>query len=119
MKEFANTWNDIDSWEKDLQTIKEGIIKGMKLDQMPKIDGNFNAKITNSRVFDGYIVENIRIESFPGFYVTGNLYRPVESKGRHAAILSPHGHLARQTSNSLCAVQMCCSCKNGSDCFCI
>jgi dienelactone hydrolase len=94
LKEFAKEWNDVESWEKRANTIKEGIIKGMKLDQMPDIQGNFNAKITNSREFDGYIVENIRLESFPGFYITGNLYRPVDSEGKNAAILSPHGHAA-------------------------
>jgi len=60
---------------------------------MPPVDGDFNPVITGSHTLDGYIVENIRIESFPGFYITGNLYRPAETKGRHAAILSPHGHL--------------------------
>jgi len=92
MKEFAETWDDVESWEKRADMIREGIIKGMKLDQMPEIEGNFNARITNTRVFDGYIVENIMIESFPGFYITGNLYRPTESEGKHAAILCPHGH---------------------------
>jgi len=38
------------------------------------------------------IVENIYIESFPGFYITGNLYRPVHAKEKNPAILSPHGH---------------------------
>ena len=44
-------------------------------------------------MFDGYIVENIQLESFPGFYITGNIYRPLDAKGKNAAILSPHGHL--------------------------
>lgn len=92
MKEFAKTWDDLESWEKRAKIIRDGIITGMKLDQMPKINGNFNAQITNSREFDGYIVENIRIESFPGFYITGNIYRPVNPKDKNAAILSPHGH---------------------------
>lgn len=93
MKRFAQTWNDLESWEKRAAMIRSGIIEGMRLERMPSIEGNFNPVITGSRTLDGYIVENIRIESFPGFYITGNLYRPVESKGRHAAILSPHGHL--------------------------
>ena len=93
MKEFAAKWNDFESWEKRAAIIKEGIIKGMKLDEMPEIEGNFNAQITNTRKFNGYIVENIRIESFPGFYITGNIYRPVNIKEKNAAILSPHGHL--------------------------
>jgi len=94
MKEFARKWDDRESWEKRAEMIREGIIKGMKLDEMPDIKGNFNPIITNTRRFDGYIVENIAIESFPGFYVTGNLYRPVAAEGKHAAVLSPHGHLA-------------------------
>jgi dienelactone hydrolase len=92
MKEFATKWNDLESWEERAEVIRQGIIKGMKLDQMPKIEGNFKARITNTREFDGYIVENIMIESFPGFYVTGNLYRPVEKKDKYPAILCPHGH---------------------------
>lgn len=93
MKEFAAEWNDLQSWEKRADMIKKGIIEGMKLDQMPEITGNFNAQITNTRKLNGYIVENIRIESFPGFYIAGNLYRPVNTEGKKAAILSPHGHL--------------------------
>lgn len=93
MKEFAGTWNDLESWEERANMIRRGIIEGMKFDQMPEIEGNFNEKITNTRVFDGYIVENIVIESFPGFYIKGNLYRPVDTENKHAAILSPHGHL--------------------------
>lgn len=92
MKEFALQWNDIDSWDKRAEIIKTGIIKGMQLDKMPEIIGNFNPKITDKKILDGYIVENIAIESFPGFYITGNLYRPADEKEKYAAILSPHGH---------------------------
>jgi uncharacterized protein len=92
MKEFETKWNDLESWEERAEMIKEGIIHGMMLDKMPEIKGNFNARITNSREFDGYIVENIMIESFPGFYVTGNIYRPVDYNGKCAGILCPHGH---------------------------
>lgn len=93
MKEFAASWNDLNSWEKRAETIKKGIIEGMKLDQMPEIEGNFHEKITNTRQLDGYLVENISIESFPGFYITGNLYRPATPGKKCAAVLSPHGHL--------------------------
>lgn len=93
LKEFAKQWDDIASWEHRAAKIKQGILDGMQWEKMPKIEGNFNPIIRKTRKMDGYIVENIAIESFPGFYITGNLYRPIETKGRHAAILSPHGHM--------------------------
>lgn len=51
----------------------------------------------NPRIFgrverDAYSVEKVYFESFPGFFVTGNLYRPLGASGRHPGIVSPHGH---------------------------
>src|SRR5688572_26695200 len=40
-----------------------------------------------------YSVSKVYFESLPGFFVTGNLYRPV-GDGPFPAILSPHGHWA-------------------------
>jgi len=93
MQEFASDWDDLPSWEQRANRIRGGIIKGMQLDKMPEISGNFNAIIHSTREMDGYIVENIAIESFPGFYITGNLYRPTFEQQKYAAILSPHGHM--------------------------
>lgn len=92
MKEFASLWNDQDSWEKRADMIRKGIETGMQLDKMPKEDFSFDPIIHSTREMDGYVVENIAIVSFPGFYITGNLYRPAQYDGRIPAILSPHGH---------------------------
>ena len=39
----------------------------------------------------GYRVSKVYFESLPGFFVTGNLYRP-DGDGPFPAVLSPHGH---------------------------
>jgi len=39
-----------------------------------------------------HTVEKVYFESYPGFYVTGNLYRPKNMTGKIPAVLCPHGH---------------------------
>lgn len=41
-----------------------------------------------------YTIEKVIFESYPGFYVTGNLYRPSKLTGNAPAVLCPHGHWA-------------------------
>jgi len=52
---------------------------------------DLNGQIFGRIEHEDYSVEKVFFESRPGFYVTGNLYRPF-SGGRHPAILNPHGH---------------------------
>ncbi len=39
-----------------------------------------------------YTIEKVFLQSYPGVYVTGNLYRPVGRSGKRPAVLCPHGH---------------------------
>jgi dienelactone hydrolase len=41
---------------------------------------------------DGYTIEKVVIETFPGFFLAGNLYRPTEKPGKLPLMLCPHGH---------------------------
>jgi dienelactone hydrolase len=41
---------------------------------------------------DGYTIERVRLETLPGFYLTGSLYRPRGKAGPFPGIAAPHGH---------------------------
>jgi dienelactone hydrolase len=49
--------------------------------------------VVHGRIDRGdYTVEKVFFESVPGFFLTGNLYRPKAAGGRRPGVLSPHGH---------------------------
>ena len=88
---FASTYNDRASWEKRAQRIRKGLIEGMQLPS--KIyRGPLKPVVHSKRLHDGYTVENVAFESMPGFFVTGNLYKPTAKLSSYAAVLAPHGH---------------------------
>ncbi|MCS7225044.1 MAG: acetylxylan esterase [Armatimonadetes bacterium] len=45
---------------------------------------------------DQIVVERVVLETLPGFYLTGNLYRPTAGKGPFPAVLHPHGHVPQE-----------------------
>jgi len=54
--------------------------------------GPLNAVI-HGRIDQGdYTIDKVYFESAPGFFVTGNLYRPKSIQGRIPAVLFAHGH---------------------------
>ena len=41
---------------------------------------------------EDYSVVSVLLETYPGYYLGGNLYRPVGKSGPFPAVVSPHGH---------------------------
>jgi hypothetical protein len=48
--------------------------------------------IHGRQVVGACTIEKVSFQSMPGFFVTGNLYRPAAIKGRMPGVLCPHGH---------------------------
>ena len=53
-----------------------------------------NAQIFGKVVEKDYTIEKVMIETMPGFYLGGNLYRPRNGKAKHPGILNPARTLA-------------------------
>ena len=91
LERFAATYSALSQWKQRRKKIIKGMLAGAELNRLPKRCA-LKPIIHSKRVYDGYSVENAAFESLPGFWVTGNLYRPVGMKGKFAGILCPHGH---------------------------
>jgi len=79
-------------WQERRRAIREQILVNSGLWPMPERTP-LQAAIFGKIVRDGYSVEKVYFQSFPGFYVAGNLYRPLgKGAGPFPAILNPHGH---------------------------
>ena len=77
-------------WQSRAAYLREHILASAGLVPMPE------RTPLRPSVFDevkhaDYSVSKAYFEALPGFFVTGNLYRPV-GDGPFPAILSPHGH---------------------------
>ncbi len=88
---WKSSLNKLSNWEMRAKKIKRGILEGAELDKLPA-RGPLNPIRHSKRIGEGVTVENVAIESLPGFFVTGNLYMPLKASGSLPAILSPHGH---------------------------
>ncbi len=77
-------------WEQRAAFLREHILASAGLLPMPE-KTPLNPVVFGERQHDGYSVAKVYFESLPGFFVTGNLYRPA-GNGPFPAVLSPHGH---------------------------
>lgn len=81
----------LSEWEKRFRTVRTQLKVANGLWPMPK-KTPLNPVIHGKIDRDDYTIEKVYFQSYPGHYVTGNLYRPKFRSGKLPAILSPHGH---------------------------
>lgn len=88
------SWEPLDSyeaWQKRAEYVRRQILVSMGLWPMPEktpLKPIVHGKVDR----DDYTVEKVIIETFPGLYMTGSLYRPKGKEGKRPGILCPHGH---------------------------
>ncbi len=79
-----------DAWERHRARVRQQVLTAAGLDPMPARTP-LNAQRFGTLQRDGYTIEKVLLETWPGFFLGGNLYVPT-APGPHPAVVSPHGH---------------------------
>jgi dienelactone hydrolase len=82
-----------EEWLKRRQIVREQMLVATGLWPLPEktpLKPVIHGKIDR----DEYTIEKVFFASYPGHYVSGNLYRPKGKAGKLPGVLCPHGHWA-------------------------
>lgn len=96
-KTHNSPWNfpEVESreaWQARAKEIREQILVSCGLWPLPE-KSPLNAVVFDKVERDGYSIEKVHLQPYPGFYLAGNLYRPLgKGAGPFPAVLNPHGH---------------------------
>lgn len=84
-----------EQWAKRADAVRLQTRVSLGLHPMPKLAAPV-ATIHGRREMDGYSIEKVILESVPGHFVTGSLYRPIDESNtepkKRPAVLYAHGH---------------------------
>ena len=84
--------NDRSRWEIRAREMREQILVSCGLWPLPE-RSPLRPQIFGRIERAGYSVEKVYLETYPGFYLAGNLYRPLgRGTGKFPGVLNPHGH---------------------------
>jgi hypothetical protein len=98
LEQLLASYTTLPLWEARKTELRKCFFEQLGLSPLPK-KTPLNPVFTAERVYDGYTVENVAIETLPGVFLCGSLYRPAKGKGPFAAVLCPHGHFASADMN--------------------
>ena len=91
LKYAMPSYDSLDAWRQRAAFLRKQILASAGLLPLPKRTP-LNPQVFGKIEGDGYTIEKVLLETYPGFFLGGNLYRPAGGPGPYPAIVSPHGH---------------------------
>jgi hypothetical protein len=113
---LASLYQDTATWIPRKKALKSCMLSALGLSPLPEKPKS-EPIITNKRTFDGYTVENVAIETIPGIYVCGSLYKPLNIKGLMPIVLNPDGHFGDGRYRADCQLRCAMQAKMGAMAF--
>ena len=79
------------AWEERKTFLRSQILVSTGLSPMPE-KTPLHPQVFGKIEAQDYTIEKVLVETLPGFYLGGNLYRPRNQQPRHPGVLNPQGH---------------------------
>lgn len=96
---LTSNYHNKSSWEERKANLKVCFLEALGIKGIPEW-ASLKPIVVNRRKHNGYVVENVALETLPGVYVTGSVYKPINIKEKAPVIVSPNGHFADGRYNS-------------------
>lgn len=87
-------YGSLDEWKARREHLRKQILAASGLLPMP-YHGPVRSEIFDRIDREGYSIEKVWVETMPGYFLGGNLYKPRGRAGKFPGIVSPHGHWKR------------------------
>src|SRR5712664_147789 len=84
-------YSTVADWEAHKAHLRRQILSSAGLMPIPE-RAPLHAEISGRIENKDYSIEKVYLETLPGYYLGGNLYRPLNRTGTHPGVLTPHGH---------------------------
>ena len=84
-------YSSLEAWKQRAAFLRKRILHSAGLAPLPE-KKPLNAQVFGRVQRKDYITEKVLLETYPGFFLGGNLYRPIAPGGRFPGVVSPHGH---------------------------
>ena len=80
-----------EEWGERAAFLRKQVLFSAGLLPLPR-KGPLHPRTGEMIIGDGYSVTSVLLETYPGYFLGGNLYQPVGKDGPFPAVVSPHGH---------------------------
>ncbi len=84
-------YEDLEAWKQRAEFLKKQILSSAGLYPLPP-KTPLKPQVFDKIEYGDYTIEKVLLETYPGFFLGGNLYRPAGKQGPFPAVVSPHGH---------------------------
>ncbi len=81
----------LEEWKELRKDIHENLKFSTSIELL-KHDAPLDVHILPVAEYDDIVIEKVMIQTLPGFYLGGNIYRPKDTTKKYPVVLCPHGH---------------------------